>query len=128
MKIWAFLVTFSILCGAVLKHWTKKPAKVKPTIGKPKKSAKTAKTFETDLRKDVSIFKKNFKKDKMTTCAVTGTKHCLEVDHVVEVQQAEFCFTKLAKKNALKKVANFSQKFKALRTVIRNEWLNGKRA
>ena len=127
MKIWAFLVTFSILRGAVIKKPPmKKPAKAKSTIAKPKKSAKTAKTVEWDLRKDVSNFKTNFLRDKIETCAVTGTKYCLEVDHVVEVQQAKFCLTKLANNSALKKIANFSKKLNALGAVIRDEWLNGK--
>ena len=129
MKIWVFLVTFSILCGAVIKKFPiKKPAKVKPTIVKHKKSAKTAKTFKTDLRKDVSIFKWKFKNAGIETGAITHKNYCLQVDHVVEVQQAEFCIKELAKHGHYNKAEKFQETLKDMCMVVRDEWLNGKYA
>ena len=129
MKIWVFLVTFSILCGAVIKKFPiKKPAKVKPTIWKPKKSAKTAKTFNPDLRKDVSIFKWKFKDVEIKTGAITHKNYCLQVDHVVEVQQAEFCIKELAKHGHYNKAEKFQETLKDMCMVVRDEWLNGKYA
>ena len=78
---------------------------------------------DCELRKTVSkdVIKEKFVNDKDKKCAITGVKSCLQVDHIVEVQQADYCFQKTYDEEY------FDNKgFDIFCSFVKDKWLNGK--